>query len=357
MPPLLATALRFSGLIEANPRPDFLPMTMMAPRNEILTTGPLAPALPDRSAENEQCGARRPPTRKEDDRTSAPHGGACNALATDSAVFNACVHRRGGASVPRDLERCVLWGQFMKIPMKRIALLCSGATLAFACSKSPEPATTSPAASAATSPPPIASTAPNAPFEGEIVVAIKDDASKKLPTSITYDVKGNKVRYVPTSAPVYAIGDLDTQQAYAVGDAQKTYDAIDIKPAANAKTAPGPKVQKTGKTEKLVGLDCENWTIDDGNEKVDVCASKGIAYFDLAGDAKAGSSETPWAVALTTEKAFPLRVVVHDKLGKEEYRADAVRADRKKIDDAMFQPPTAYKKTTVMAEMKTASLP
>jgi hypothetical protein len=156
---------------------------------------------------------------------------------------------------------------------------------------------------------------------------------------------------------VYAIGDMDAQQAYAIGDAQKSYDAIDVKPAPNAKAPVPPKVQKTGRTEKVAGLDCENWTIDDGNEKVDVCASKGIAYFDLAGDAKAGSAETPWAVALTTEKAFPLRVVVHDKSGKEEYRAEATRAERKKLDDSLFMPPSAYKKTSSIAEMKTASLP
>jgi Domain of unknown function (DUF4412) len=247
----------------------------------------------------------------------------------------------------------------MKIHMTHTLCLCAINALVFGCNKSPDATTTQPVASAPpkTAPTPPALTAASAPFEGEIVVSVKDEASKKLPASITYDVKGNKVRYVPAAAPVYAIGDLDAQTVYAIGDAQKSYDTIDVKPPPNAKPAPGPKVQKTGKNEKVAGLDCEDWTIDDGNEKVDVCASKGIAYFDLAGDAKAGSAETPWAVALTTEKAFPLRVVVHDKSGKEEYRAEATTASRKKLDDAIFQPPSAYKKTTSIADMKTASLP
>ena len=197
----------------------------------------------------------------------------------------------------------------------------------------------------------------NAPFEGEILVSVKDEASKKLPPSITYDVKGNKVRYVPAAAPVYAVADIDKQQAYAVDDAQKSFDAIDAKAAPGAKAAPALKVQKTGKFETIAGLGCENWTIDDGNEKVNVCASKGIAYFDLAGGAKAGNAETPWAVALTTEKAFPLRVVVHDKSGKEEYRAEATRADRKRLDDALFLPPRAYKTADLAKETTTASLP
>jgi hypothetical protein len=244
----------------------------------------------------------------------------------------------------------------MKTAMTHLLCLCATNVLVFGCNKSPELATTQPAASAPpkATPPPAAT---NVPFEGEIVVSVKDEGTKKLPASITYDVKGNKVRYVPAAAPVYAIGDMDAQKAYAVGDAQKSYDSIEVKPPPNSKSASEPKVQKTGKNEKVAGLDCEDWTIDDGSEKVDVCASKGIAYFDLASDAKAGRAEPPWAVALTTEKAFPLRVVMHDKSGKEEYRAEATTASRKNLDDALFQPPSAYKKTTSIADMKTASLP
>jgi hypothetical protein len=90
---------------------------------------------------------------------------------------------------------------------------------------------------------------------------------------------------------------------------------------------------------------------------VDVCASKGIPYLDLASDAKSGSAEIAWAVPLTAEKAFPLRVVVHDKTGKEEYRAEVTRADRKKLDDAMFSLPSGYKAGDLAKETKTASLP
>jgi hypothetical protein len=245
--------------------------------------------------------------------------------------------------------------------MKRTALVLPVVALALACSKSPEPSTTSPATNALaaqkTAPAPSTPTATSTPFEGEISVMVKDETSRKLPASITYDVKGNKVRYVPAAARVYAVGDLDAQRVYAIDDSQKSYDAIDLKPAANMKPAPTPKVVKTGKTEKVAGLDCEDWTIDDGNETADVCASKGITYFDLASEAKTGNAETPWAVALTTERAFPLRITVHDKAGKEQYRAEATKADRKKVDDSLFQAPTGYKKADLAKETRTASLP
>jgi hypothetical protein len=242
--------------------------------------------------------------------------------------------------------------------MNRTVLILPAVVLALACSKQPDasppppkPVTATPAPSAA------ASAAANAPFEGEIVVAVKDEASKKLPASITYDVKGNKVRYAPAAAPLHAVTDLDAQLVSVIDDAQKAYDSIDAKPAANAKAAPAPKVVKSGKTETIAGLGCEDWSIDDGHEKVDVCASKGIPFFDVASDAKPGSAETAWGAVLTSEKAFPLRVVVRDESGKEQYRADATKADRRKIDDAVFLTPGTYKKSNLASETRTASLP
>jgi hypothetical protein len=247
--------------------------------------------------------------------------------------------------------------------MKRAAIVLATGALALACSKKPEPSATSSASSASAAakpaPPPTASAAAaaNEPFEGEIVVTVKDEAQMKLPASITYSVKGNSVRYAPAAAPVRAVSDLGAQRVYVIDDAQKSYEEIDAKATTTAKAAPPPKVQKSGKMEKLAGLDCENWAIDDGNEKVDVCATKGVPYFALADAPKPGNAETTWAVALTSEKAFPLRIVVHDKAGKEEYRAEATKADRKKLDDALFQLPSGYKKADLAKEAKTAALP
>jgi hypothetical protein len=247
----------------------------------------------------------------------------------------------------------------MKTTLKRTVLVLTTAVLAVACNKASEPSTTSPAASAsALKVAPIASTtAALPPFEGEILVTVNDEASKKLPATITYEVKGSKVRYTPAAASVHAVGDLDAQRVYAIDDGQKSYDAIDVKGPTGTKAAIPPKVQKSGKMEKVAGLDCEDWSIDDGTEKVDVCATKGVAYVDLASNAKSGNAEPSWATALTTEKAFPLRVVAHDKSGKEEYRAEATKADRKKLDDSMFVLPAGYKSADLAKETKSASLP
>jgi hypothetical protein len=200
-----------------------------------------------------------------------------------------------------------------------------------------------------------ASAATTTPFEGEITLAVTNASSQKLPATITYDIKGDKLRYAPSAMNVRAIDDQNAQQAFAVDDAAKTYEQVDTK---NAKTLPDPSVNKTTKTETIAGTSCTDWTIDTSDTKVDVCAASGIAFFDLDRDAKTGALEPAWATALTKAKAFPLRAIVHDKSGKEQYRVQATTVARKKVDDTTFAvPPTSFKKTDLGSDEKQIALP
>jgi hypothetical protein len=203
---------------------------------------------------------------------------------------------------------------------------------------------------------PTASTAPTGKFEGEIVVDVKNEEGQKLPASVTFDIKGDKVAYAPKTAGVRAVDDLAAQHAYVISDAKKAYTDLDTKASTDAATAP-VRVERSAKEEKVAGLGCEDWTIDDGIEKVDVCAAKDIAFFDLAGNPKPGNAEPAWARALTMKKAFPLRIVVHDRDGKEEYRAEAFEVNWKKMDDLAFRVPAGFRKGDLASDAKMASLP
>jgi hypothetical protein len=242
-----------------------------------------------------------------------------------------------------------------------VLMMCGLAITAGNKKAEPTPTSAPPASSQAATPPaPSASqaAAPSGPFEGEIVLQVKDEAAQELPPTITYDVKGDKVRYVPASANIRAVSDAPAQHVYAINETQKTFQEVDTKPAADkSKAPPEPKVNKTGKTEKVAGMDCENWTIDSGDAKADVCAAKGIAFFELAREPKPGSAQPPWAATLAKENAFPLRVVMHDKGGKEQYRAEATKVDRKKLDDSLFQLPATFKKADLATDLKAAALP
>jgi hypothetical protein len=228
------------------------------------------------------------------------------------------------------------------------------------CKKNEEIAPTHAASAAPGSANPVAKALqpPPGPFEGEITMTVKADAAQKLPTSFTYDIKGDKVRYSPTAAQARTLGDVAALRAVVVEDTHKTYQEVDVHPSTDKAKAPSePKVTKSGKTEKLAGLDCEDWTIEDGAAKVEACVAKGVSFLDLAREPKPGSSEPGWAATLTKEKSFPLRVVVHDKAGKEQYRAEATRVDRKPLDGALFDVPKDYKKGDLTEQMKTVSLP
>jgi hypothetical protein len=250
--------------------------------------------------------------------------------------------------------------------IRQVLTTLAASALLVACSKKQE-AATAPATTFQTllqsESNPVPFTSPTAgvsgKFEGEIVVEVKNGSGtpQKVPASVTFDVKGDKVRYEPAAASVRAVDDLGAQHAFVVSDSKKAYTDIDTRtPPDKAKTQE-VRLERSTKQEKVAGLSCEDWTIDDGNEKADVCAAKGIAFFDPSGDARPGNAEPSWARAMTLEKAFPLRVVVHDRSGKEEYRAEAFEVNWKKVDDSAFQVPTGFKKADLTPDLKVASLP
>ena len=224
-----------------------------------------------------------------------------------------------------------------------------------------EPAAPAPASSVTASrlvPPPGSSAlALPMPFEGEIVLAVKREAEQKVPSSLTFDVKNGKVRYVSDGSSVRTIADVTTHRAYEISDARRAFADLDTTRAAAAGTAgAATTVSKSDFTQKFAGVPCDVWTIDDAAGKVEVCVAKGFPFFELASTTKAPTEEPIWAAALTRENAFPLRVIAYDKRGNEEYRAEATRVDPKKLDDSLFQVPPGFKGDSA-PDMRTASLP
>lgn len=189
-------------------------------------------------------------------------------------------------------------------------------------------------------------------------MTVTGEGTTKLPPSVTFDVKGDKVRESSANSPVRAIAGGVADHEYAINDARKTYATFDARPPAKEATrTPDATVSRSSLSEKVAGIVCKLWSIDEGSEKVDVCAAEGIPFFDLAAGPKPGNIEPRWAALLTREKAFPLRVVVHDAAGKERYRAQATKVEARKLDDSLFQLPAGFKPADLSADLRTASLP
>jgi hypothetical protein len=196
------------------------------------------------------------------------------------------------------------------------------------------------------------------PFEGEIVVSVKDEASMGVPASITYDVKGDRVRYASPAGHVRAVADVSTQRASAIDDGRKSFASFDgAHPTTATPAVADAKVTKSNFVTTIAGRKCQVWAVEGADEKADVCVAQGIAFFDLASQPTPGKLEPSWAAALTREKAFPLQVVVHDKAGKEEYRAEAKTITSKRLDDSSFQVPPGFAARDLSVGVRTASLP
>src|SRR5262249_46303379 len=154
---------------------------------------------------------------------------------------------------------------------------------------------------------------------------VRSAVSKDLSASIRYEIKGDKIRAVPSSTNVNAIDDVAAHQAYVLDDWTRTYEEFDTRAQETPHNTVVGTITKDGKVKKvasLANLECEHWTIQWGAEGADVCVVKGIPYFDLAAYPESGNVEPPWAAALTKERAFPLRVVVHNRDGDETLRAE-----------------------------------
>jgi hypothetical protein len=211
------------------------------------------------------------------------------------------------------------------------------------------------------------------PFEGEIALQLQDKKAGKPPQTLVYEVKQPKMRLdVPpetlaSAGPgspvkgksVWMLVDPPQKKMWAVTDDEKKAIVFDLNKMADdiKKLGPGssgaphtpsasggkppPKIEKTGKKDKVCGYECEIWTITEETKKTEVCAAEGIQWFDLRSMGAATDPRTVALATLTDMNHFPLRVVASEN-GAETERMEATRCEKKKMDDARFQIPPGY---------------
>jgi hypothetical protein len=197
------------------------------------------------------------------------------------------------------------------------------------------------------------------PFEGEIQLEVHP-TKESTPFAVTYEVKGDRVRYDKkpafSSAPasVHTVADLDQRKAFEVLDAKKQY--VEVDPGSISAETANAQLKMTGKTETIAGVACEDLQIISGPQQVDVCATKGIPYFDLSGESNGTGMEPAWAAELTKAKEFPLRVVVNDKTGHDKSWLEAKSVLKKKLDDGLFALPADYHKEAAPVDVPVQSI-
>ncbi len=209
------------------------------------------------------------------------------------------------------------------------------------------------------------------PFEGK--VTFKMTSGRNAPQEMRYAIKGDKVRIEMAGQKEMGgmIMDMTKSEMVMLMDEQKMYMVMPINEGAaqGRKSGPEPTLEKTGETEKILGYTAEKYISTHEGTKTDLWLSEGLGAFAAfrpnATGGRSGRGNTPppgWERALAGKPLFPLRVVGHDKAGKENFRMEATAIDKQALPDGMFAPPADYQKFDMggmggMGEMMRGMMP
>jgi hypothetical protein len=181
-------------------------------------------------------------------------------------------------------------------------------------------------------------------FEGAIT--LRTTRPGAAPADLVVKAKGDKLRFetrLSDGSAASAIYLPGQSRLVMINDAQKVAMDMDLSgPSSAPNTDPGTSdAEKTGSSETIAGLSCDDWKVKDpSGKRTEVCIAQGLAYFDL--DAIRHGGGGAWSRSMRDKKMFPLRSVEYDASGKETSRTEAVSIEKTKLDDAIFDVPAGY---------------
>jgi hypothetical protein len=205
-----------------------------------------------------------------------------------------------------------------------------------------------------------------ASFEGKVTFKMTSPKEKDKAQEMSYQIKGDKFRVeVPGPKGQAGVGgmimDMGKREMIMLMDEQKMYMSMALPDAAVdavAKQGDDVTLEKTSETEKILGYTATKYIATHKNEKTDLWLAEGLGTFmsmsnaNPMGRGRGGSQQKSWEKALAGKELFPLRVVGHDKGGKENFRMEVTAIDKAKLPDSLFAPPAGYQKFDMGGMMK-----
>lgn len=203
------------------------------------------------------------------------------------------------------------------------------------------------------------------PFEGKIRLQSK---SGKTTQDIDYFVKGEKVRIqVQTSrGEMSGIMDSAKKEMDMFLPGQKMYLSVpmqDVMDAARKAQGDNDHLEKTGKTDTILGYKCEQY-IYKGNADTptELWLAEGLGSFQGIGKMLAGprGSSRPmnaWEKEILDKGMFPLRVITRDTAGVEQSRLEATAVEKGPQADSLFTIPEGYTKLAMPAGLPGMLMP
>ncbi|MDB6115012.1 MAG: hypothetical protein JWQ62_1957 [Lacunisphaera sp.] len=111
------------------------------------------------------------------------------------------------------------------------------------------------------------------------------------------------------------------------------------------------ELEKTGKTETILGYKCQQVLVKDKGTITELWLAEGLgAFMGLGGGGNpmggrgGAAAAAKWEQVLKGTSGFPLRVISRDANGKESFRMEATRVTPGPQPDSEFAPPAGYQK-------------
>jgi hypothetical protein len=198
-------------------------------------------------------------------------------------------------------------------------------------------------------------------FEGRVTLAMKSSKDKDKEMTVAYAMKGGLVRMEPQMAEARGtamIMNWAKQEMIMIMPEQQMYMTMPLKAHAEAAQEatgqPEQKIEKTGRTETILGYLCEEYvTHGKKGETVEMWVTDKLGAFAGLGSGGGGPmggrrgggapAGQGWEQLIKGKEGFfPLRVISHDASGKDTFTMQATQIQPGDLPDSLFAPPEGY---------------
>jgi len=195
-------------------------------------------------------------------------------------------------------------------------------------------------------------------FEGKVSLAMS--SGKKQSQTLNYSIRQDAMRIDMTAdggKSFAMIMDLKKLEMTMLMEEQKMYMVMPMKQTIEKAIANAdikdPDIEKTGRTETILGYKCDEYITKDKNTTTEVWIAHGLGAFMgmgenggggmggmFGGKKKAGG----WEEKFKGKPGFPLRVISRDAKSKETFRMEATKIEPGSLPASLFQPPAGWQK-------------
>ena len=180
-------------------------------------------------------------------------------------------------------------------------------------------------------------------FEGVVEFTVTGDQGT-MP--MIYMMKGDNVRVEMEGRPGMKAAfliDAKENKSVMLMEQMKMYMEMPAPPAADS-GKPKPEITKTGKTQKILGYNCQQFLIKDGELQSEVWVTKELGTFQMfkMGSRERNSNAEAWQKMVGSEGGFPLLATTKEG-DTQTSKMVATKIEKKSLDDALFKIPEGFK--------------